>query len=235
MAKNSYFQFKQFRVNQDKCGMKVTSDACLFGAMVDVEHSKRILDIGAGTGLLSLMAAQRSSAHIDAVELDDSATEQTRENFLNSPWAVQLNVHHCAIQTFSADSYDTIICNPPFFTDSLKAPCEKRTLARHTDSLEFSELAMAIQRLLNSSGKAWLLLPIEAAERFIKIIQSTSELFLHQKITLRTPSKKQPHRAVLVINKEESGYTERCVAMFKSANVFSDSAKPLLEPYYLDR
>ncbi|MET4758482.1 tRNA1(Val) (adenine(37)-N6)-methyltransferase [Endozoicomonas sp. NE40] len=160
---NTYFQFKQFRVDQDQCAMKVTMDACLFGALVDVEESQRILDIGTGTGLLSLMAAQRSSAHIDAVELDDDAARQARQNVAQSPWSDRITVTQSAIQQFfgAPDGYDTIICNPPFFENSLKAANDKRTMARHTESLSFSDLVQATSRLLhkkwycmdNSTGK----------------------------------------------------------------------------------
>lgn len=121
MARNSYFQFKQFRVEQGLTAMKITTDACILGARAEVENRQAILDVGAGTGLLSLMAAQRSTARIDAVELDDQAAIQARENFSASPWQNRLTLHHCPIQSFRPEKrYDCILSNPPFLRMPLK-------------------------------------------------------------------------------------------------------------------
>src|SRR3954469_11797521 len=124
---NNYFSFKQFIIHQDKCAMKVCTDACLFGAYVadrfQITNSKfHVLDIGAGTGLLSLMLAQKNSTvQIDAVEIDKAASEQAKENFKHSLWRDRLHIHHQPIQEFGMNTYNLIISNPPFYENDLKS------------------------------------------------------------------------------------------------------------------
>ena len=237
---NTYFQFKQFRVDQGQCAMKVTMDACLFGALVSVEESRRILDIGTGTGLLSLMAAQRSLAHIDAIELDDNAARQARLNVAQSPWSDQITVIKSAIQRFSGtpDGYDTIICNPPFFENSLKAPDKQRNMARHTCNLSFDELAQAINHHLTHSGKAWVLLPVLSTSSFLKAIESYSELKSDQIISIRSKPERQDHRHVLTITKNRVGVpgdrTPANILIHTETGGYSDRVKELLSGYYLN-
>lgn len=145
--------------------MKVTTDACLLGAVAEVKHSKAILDIGAGTGLLSLMVAQRSKANITAIELDPASAQQCRYNFTQSPWQERLSVIQQAIQTFSVGNhpgFDTIITNPPFFEKSTTASDTQKTMARHTSSLNYYDLALSIAHCLNHNGSAWILLPADS-------------------------------------------------------------------------
>ncbi len=232
MARNSYFKFKQFRIEQDQCAMKVTADASLFGAIVDVESSERILDIGAGTGLLSLMAAQRSKAIIDAIELDRSASEQCRQNFKESPWSERLRVIHSAIQSYEAEPYDTIICNPPFFENSLKAPDEQRSLARHTDSLTFDELSRDIKRLLSPTGQAWVLLPIRETSSFLQNAERHN-LHIIQLISLQSTVNRPAHRNFIVLGSHAKACVESSVIVFEDKPVYSQKAQQLLSSYYL--
>jgi len=141
--------------------MKVCTDACVFGAWAEVAGANRILDIGTGTGLLSLMAAQRNpEARIDGVEIDADACEQTRQNFEASPFHERLKVYHSSIQDFTPDfSYDAIICNPPFFQNDLKSPDPKVNKAHHAATLNLQELFASVDRLLSAEGQFHLLLP----------------------------------------------------------------------------
>ncbi|MBC5993303.1 tRNA1(Val) (adenine(37)-N6)-methyltransferase [Pontibacter cellulosilyticus] len=171
---NSYFQFKQFRIEQDKCAMKVCTDSCLFGAVLDVAGAAHILDIGAGTGLLSLMVAQRSQASIDAVEINPEAQQQAQENFSISPWAGRLKLHPESLQEFAAHKqqrYDIILSNPPFFISSLKSPDAAINAARHVEQVFFEEILRFAQQHLTSSGKLYLLLPPPEAILFQKLAQ----------------------------------------------------------------
>src|SRR6476620_3970566 len=138
---NTYFRFRQFTVHQERTAMKVCTDACLFGAWVASEirneDLERVLDIGAGTGLLSLMIAQNSDAVIDAVEIDDHAYSQVVDNFSSSPWNDRLRVHHCSVQQFEPGcKYDLVISNPPFYEHSLRSPDSKKNMAMHSTHLD---------------------------------------------------------------------------------------------------
>src|SRR5271166_5856709 len=129
------FVFKQFIVKQNKCAMKVGTDAVLLGAWADLPLSGHVLDIGTGTGIIAMMLAQRTIAEIDAIEIDEDAFKQAIGNCQNSKWKDRLNVHHISFQEFARKkykSYDAIVTNPPYFSNSLKASSESRTRARHT-------------------------------------------------------------------------------------------------------
>ncbi|WP_332367696.1 tRNA1(Val) (adenine(37)-N6)-methyltransferase [Spirosoma telluris] len=141
--------------------MKVCTDACVLGAYADVGLGGRVLDIGTGTGLLALMAAQRNpTATIDAVEVDEAAFGQATENVLASPFAERVAVVHQRIQDFGdARIYNRILTNPPFYTNHLRSPDAAANRALHTGELPFAELIEAVVRLMKSDGQWWVLLP----------------------------------------------------------------------------
>ena len=165
------FRFKQFAVEQDDVAMKVGTDGVLLGAWANCEGAKRILDIGTGTGVIALQMAQRNSqAQIQAVEIDEAAAKRARANFDNSPWAERLEVEQTAVQEFnSAEKFDLIISNPPYFVDSLLPPDAKRSTARHTHDLSFEELDKAVCRLLANDGRFALILPTAEFEKYLTI------------------------------------------------------------------
>ena len=162
---NTYFQFHQFRIEQSQCAMKVSTDACLLGAAVDLRGATRLLDIGTGTGLLALMAAQRHpTAAIEAVEIDEAAAAQAAANAAASPWAGRVRVHGMSLAGYAATRpalFSHIVCNPPFFRQSLRSPDAARSTARHedADSLSFEALAAFATELLVPTGLLTVLLP----------------------------------------------------------------------------
>ncbi|MDQ2752894.1 MAG: methyltransferase, partial [Bacteroidota bacterium] len=163
---NTYFQFKQFIVHQEKSAMKVCTDSCLFGAWAanhlcnTNKNVNRILDVGAGTGLLSLMLAQQCDAIIDAVETDGSSANEANENFLQSSWQERLHCYEKRIQDFYAkETYDFIICNPPFYEKDLLGKNKPNNVAHHNAGLILRELITAVKRLLNEEGSFAILLP----------------------------------------------------------------------------
>ena len=168
------FTFKQFQVNQDRCAMKIGTDGVLLGAWTPlINNPFNVLDIGAGTGILSLMLAQRSNAEqIDAIEIDEDAYEQCVENFEASPWGDKLFCFHAGLDEFvdePEDEYDLIISNPPFYTDDFKSDNTSRDLARFEDALPFEELIEAAALLLSDNGIFSVIIPFKEEERFVSM------------------------------------------------------------------
>ena len=187
------FTFKQFAIKQDRVAMKVCTDACVLGAFADVGPTNgipptRILDIGTGTGLLALMAAQRNhAARIDAIDIDETAVEQATENAANSPFTDRIRVWHSRVQAFVPGIYyDRILTNPPFYTNHLRPPNPAAARALHTDELPVHDLLAAVQRLLKPDGQWWVLLPPYQTAQLTRLAQAISlapfrQLFLsHQ-------------------------------------------------------
>lgn len=168
------FTFKQFKVTQDKCAMKVGTDGVLLGAWTPIDNNPySILDIGSGTGLLSLMLAQRTNAEqIDGVEIDDSAHEQAVENFENSPWADRLFCYHADLESFAHeidDEYDLIISNPPFYSENYKTSDAQRDQARFQDALPFELLIEVADYFLSEKGIFSVIIPIKEESIFIQL------------------------------------------------------------------
>lgn len=177
----STFNFKQFIVQQDRCAMKIGTDGVLLGAWCPIDNNPfSVLDIGAGTGILSLMLAQRSNAEqIDAIEIDEEAYEQCVENFENSPWSDRLFCFHAGLDEFveePEDEYDLIISNPPFYSEDYKTSDSQRDLARFQDALPFEELIEAANLLLSENGIFAVIIPFKEEERFIDLCAEV-ELF----------------------------------------------------------
>tara|TARA_B100000809_G_scaffold3027_1_gene3368 strand:+ start:7427 stop:8128 length:702 start_codon:yes stop_codon:yes gene_type:complete len=191
------FNFKQFSIQQNNTAMKVGTDGVLLGAWTTIREGN-ILDIGTGTGLIAIMLAQRSkTALVDAIEVEEEAYNQTKENIAACHWKNRISAHHLPIQNYQATTkYNLIISNPPFFLASTKAPNEERNTARHTDSLSFDDLITSVIRLLNSKGIFTLILPIKEAELFINIA-TTQHLFLNKKCVIK-PNPTKPAKRVLM-------------------------------------
>ena len=166
------FQFKQFTIHQDRTAMKVGTDGVLLGAWAPI-HSDvtRLLDIGTGTGLISLMLAQRYPLlNITAIDIDKDSIEQATENIKNSPFAQQITTQHTSLQDYNSnENFDAIVCNPPYFVASLKCPDSARTQARHTDSLSFDDLLFHSARLLRPNGSLSVVLPVQEGNQLIKL------------------------------------------------------------------
>jgi tRNA1Val (adenine37-N6)-methyltransferase len=155
------FHFKQFSIYQDRCAMKVGTDGVLLGAWIKADNPERILDIGAGTGLLALMLAQRTDAQIDAIDIDEAACSQAEENVQASKWKDRIRISFTAVQDFQPkDKYDLIISNPPYFLNSYAPADEARKRARQASgTLTYEELLHNVMRLLSSNGKFNVILP----------------------------------------------------------------------------
>jgi len=233
---NTYFRFKQFIIHQDKCGMKVSTDACIQGAWTPIlPHVKRALDIGTGTGLLSLMLAQRNSdIHIDTIELDEAAALQAKENIAASPWADRINVIQGDVRTYSFTApYDMIICNPPFFHKSLQSDDEARNNARHTTQLTHDELIILFGKLLEQDGYAAVLLPALNHEVFEKSLK-INRFDIFNKLFIIPKAGNEPNRVVIMCSKAGLQECELHHLPIRTAeNAYNQHFISLLEPFYL--
>lgn len=199
MPHNNYFQFKQFRVEQNLAAMRVGTDGVLLGAWANVEGNNSILDIGTGTGVIALMLAQRSNANIDAIDIESGAIQDAIFNFKQSPWNNRLNATQISLQEFvgkAGKKYDCIVSNPPFFNNSAKSAQKEKALARHTDTLNFSDLISGVAKLLNPTGWFCVILPIDTENIFR---QTALRYGLHlTKITRVKPNVNKPCKRVLL-------------------------------------
>jgi tRNA1Val (adenine37-N6)-methyltransferase len=202
---NTYFEFKEFTIYQDKAAMKVGTDGVLLGAWAHVSGASRILDIGTGTGLIAIMCAQKNTdASIEALEIDDMACEQARENIASCPWSSRLRVINKALQDFTPEhKYDSIISNPPFFVNSTKTACNKKTQARHNDTLPFEKIiAFAIENL-NDEASLSLILPVVEGDDFISKALAMG-MFLKRKCMVIPKPGAKPKRILMELSLVES-------------------------------
>ena len=179
--------------------MKVGVDGVLIGAWAMVENAGEILDIGTGSGLIALMLAQRSKAHITAIDIDQQAVLQATENVQNSQWEHRITVLNTSFQEFALNStgqYDLIVSNPPFFVNSLKTPVESRTVARHTDTLTHEELIENALKLLTPTGRICLILPVKEGLKCIEFAENNN-LFCTKQVTVYPKPNAEAKRLLL--------------------------------------
>lgn len=235
---NTYFEFQQFKVHQELCAMKVCTDACLFGAWVAewLMHCElpvnQILDIGAGTGLLSLMLAQNSHVLIDAVEIDEGAVKQASENFKRSKWGNRLTIMHAPIQTIAPNKqYDLIISNPPFYEGDLKSSDTARNVALHSQALKLEELLQSIHQLLTPNGHFAILLPYARAAQFIDMAYRLG-YYLKKEARVQQTQSHGFFRSMLLFSSTKQEVNIETI-LIKNNQVYSDAFRNLLSPFYL--
>jgi len=234
---NKPFQFKQFNIHQDKTAMKVGTDGVLLGAWAQIKPEYfSALDIGAGTGLIALMLAQKSNAEvIDAIELNDEAYEQTVENFEISNWGDRLFCYHASLQEFAdeiEDEYDLIISNPPFYTSTYKELSEDRAMARHTESLSYEDLLAGTSKLLSEIGSCAFIIPFSEEENFLKIA-SENKLFPNR-ITRTKGSENAPvKRSLLQLSFQETVVETNELVIEIERHKYTQDYIELVRDYYL--
>ena len=234
---NPYFQFKVFTVYHDRCAMKVTTDACLFGAWIAKHVGKakpdlKALDIGTGTGLLSLMIVQKHCFSVDAIEIEPEASEQARENIAASPYASQIRVQHSDIVQWVQSPYDIIFSNPPFYENELKSPSSNKNIAHHNDSLTLGVLLKVIQEKLKEDGNFYLLLPYKR-EKELTALLTTFQLFIHRKVLVYPSAQHMPIRIMLKGGKQDLPVIEESLFIRERDGNYTKAFTELLKDYYL--
>jgi len=231
------FRFKQFSVGQTGCAMKINTDGVLLGAMAAAEDPDTILDIGTGTGVIALMLAQRyGSAQIDAVEIDEIASQTAKRNFKASPFSERLAVYPMDFESyfdrFPQRKYDLIVSNPPFYIDSLKSPGEKKTLAKHTDTAFFEKLVRGVSNHLTPGGSCWLILPGHIAD-IVAGFGKKLNLIPQKIIRVQSYESSQAHRVILSLGFNKFPPEITNFIIYEKAGVYSKEYRRLLEPYFL--
>lgn len=245
------FTFKQFEIQQDRCAMKVGTDGVLLGAWA--EGGQRILDIGSGTGLISLMMAQRfPEAQVWGIDIDPDACMQARENVAASPFADRVGIACCALQNLSEEHlmrgseeliemkegegnlFDAIVSNPPFFVNGLKNPDSKRAMARHSDSLPFPVLMKGVRRWLSDEGVFSAIVPADVLESFVSEAYCSGFSLVRQ-CGVKTVERKQPKRYLVAFSKRRTGMLDKCTEiMTDSEGNRSEWYAKITEEFYLE-
>lgn len=227
---NNYFQFRQFIIRQDRCGMKVGTDGTLLGAWA--HGGMRILDIGTGTGLIALMLAQRfPQAQITGIDIDNEACEQAKENVAASPFP-HVRIERMDLNDMEGE-FDCVVSNPPYFNDSLPCPDEQRALARHTASLNFADLMRSAWRLLTDDGEFSLIIPSEG-KSMIESEAALNGFFKVRECAVKTTFRKAPRRYLLAYRKYPVEMPEVSVGIIQDeCNMRSAWYQQLTKDFYL--
>ena len=229
------FRFKQFSVDQSGCAMKINTDGVLLGALADTDKPSSILDIGTGTGVIALMLAQRfADAHIDAVEIDESAAITAERNFKDSPFADRLELFPIGFEGFFAGQpdkkYDLIVSNPPFYINSLQSPGVKKNLAKHAGDGFFEGLIEGVAEHLTDNGTCWLVLPIDTAE-LVKALAAQYQLHLQKVISVYSFTDDEPHREILTLSFGAGELEEEKLVIYDEPKVYSRQYQEVLKGF----
>ncbi len=232
----TYFEFKQFVVHHDRCAMKVGTDGVLLGAWADVAGAGSILDVGCGSGLVALMCAQRSSGTVLGIDIDADAVAQSMENGSRSPWAQRVAFRQADVRTFCPEEqFDALVCNPPFFENSLHCPDERRSMARHTTTLPLPELAEAAAGLLADEGTFSVVLPAELGRSFVMPAWEHG-LNLYRRCTVCTKADKPAKRVLLGFKKGGAEpLVESTLELMNPEGTRSEAYEQLTKDFYLDK
>ncbi len=232
----SSFRFKLFSLDNERSAMKVGTDGVLLGAWVHLSDSDlNILDAGTGTGVIALMLAQRSvpaDSRILGIDIDSASTEEAASNFAKSPWKDRLEARNCDFRKMDGFSFNLIVSNPPYFVNSLKAPEQRRSIARHTDTLTYRELIESAMRNLAPKGRLAVILPLQESSSFIAEAIGNG-LSITRKTLVRTTENHPPKRILLEASSGECSSREETVLTIRDSAGFTDRYRKLTRDFYL--
>jgi tRNA1Val (adenine37-N6)-methyltransferase len=232
---NNYFSFKQFTINQDKSVFKVGTDGVLLGAYADLSGVNNILDIGSGTGLISIMFAQRSNATITAIEPDNDSFIQSVENIRNVKWNSRIKIIHTNLQNFNSENekFDLIATNPPYFCDSLKSPDPRKSSARHNDSLTTIDILEGAGRLLKEDGRLQLIMPYVEGNIFIADAVRFG-FYCNNILKIRPLPKSEIRRLILTFSRKRTTPGEKFLTIEHGRHQFTEEYINLTKDFYLN-
>lgn len=233
---NNYFKFKQFTIHQEKAAFKITTDSVLLGAWADLERCRSLLDIGTGTGILALMAAQRTDAHIVALEPDQRSYMQAGLNFSASRWHHKITLLNNPVQEYFPGNeivFDTVLTNPPFYTNSLSNPDTGKARTRHSLTLSHPELLGAATRLMAAAGTLQLVLPVNEAELFTLMAAGTG-LYCRRRLLVKPAPSLPPARVLMTFGRSGGSIEESTLIIEKGGrHHYSDEYVSLTKDFYL--
>ena len=232
-----YFQFKQFIVHHAYSTMKVGTDAVLLATLSDIPETGKILEVGTGTGVISLILAQRSKTQITAIDIHQASVWEARASFKESPWSDRLKALMISFQLYAAQGnpvrYDLIISNPPFFENDLKSPDKNRNLARHNDNLSYRDFLLASRYFISESGKLFLILPVSEAKIFIEEAKNYG-FYLQKIIKIKPKPEKEANRLILSFgNQVSTEIQNESICIRNNDNSYSETYKKLTEDFYV--
>lgn len=246
----SVFHFKRFSVVNERSAMKVNTDGVLLGAaMTILPTDRRLLDVGTGTGTIALMAAQRvqgdipdqvrDEVMIDAIDIDEPSATEAAANFSNSPWQAMLHAHNMSLDRFAADveraevKYDLIFSNPPYFEDSMPAPDERKSTARHTsEGLSYRDIFEFAKDRLKEEGRVSLVLPSDQEAAVCRYARMCS-LHLFRILRIRTVPRKAPSRVILEFSRLRKATPEDTVMTIQNEGQYTQEYLSLTKDFYL--
>jgi len=228
------FRFKKFDVRHEQSAMKVGTDGVLLGAWADVSNCRHILDIGAGTGLIAMMLAQRAiDATIVAVEIDEPASDEMRLNFSACPWKDRIQAVNTEIQSFeSPKSFDLIVSNPPYFNNGTLPPTTARKSARHENTLSQYDLLKSVDRLLSPNGKLCIILPYQEALEFERTAFEY-ELHLNKVLAFHAKEDKPAERLLMEFSKNQNNKVISKLVHYTDNGDWTEDYKQLTRDFYI--
>lgn len=232
----SGFQFKKFSISQDNTALKVGTDSVILGSFAHFDSPQNILDIGTGTGILSLMIAQKYGCSLTAIDIDEGAIFDAKYNIESSVFKDLIRVENISVQEYSKESiqkYDGIVCNPPFFSNSLLCADESKTIARHTQTLTPKDLFAAIQNLLNEKGSAYIIIPYSEKVLFNTCATEYSLYDVFELQVFPFKDSAMPNRIVVEYSKQWRSFESTSLIIRNEDRSYSEDYKTLTKDFYI--
>lgn len=232
---NDYFKFKRFTIFQSQCALKVGTDGVLLGLWARGNRANSILDIGCGSGIITLILAQRfENSKVTGVEISESCANQAKSNVEGSPFFQQITIVNKKIQDFNQGTFDIIVSNPPYFENSLLSTKSEKDRARHTLTLTNTDLLRAVSRLLNPKGVFNVVLPTTSVDDFVNLAESDFSLFVNTQTTFQHSSLKPPKRALLQLERIKKPLKKEALILFDNSGNPTTSFLKMGSDFYLN-